>query len=87
MTTLTALRKRTAWRMLAVGLCLAASACVAATTRVVYPLTTLEDIDSRYEYDWAVLRMALEKPSRVTARSSCANPPMPCHLSAWRRSC
>lgn len=61
MTTLTALRKRTAWRMLAVGLCLAASACVAATTRVVYPLTTLEDIDSRYEYDWAVLRMALEK--------------------------
>lgn len=61
MTTLNALSKRTAWRMLLAGLCLAAGTCAAATTRVVYPLTTLEDIDSRYEYDWAVLRVALEK--------------------------
>ncbi|MYM21774.1 hypothetical protein GTP46_03800 [Duganella sp. FT135W] len=29
--------------------------------RVVYPLTALDEVDSRYEYDWAVLRMALEK--------------------------
>lgn len=34
---------------------------MAATTRVVYPLTALDDIDSRYEYDWAVLRAALQK--------------------------
>jgi hypothetical protein len=32
-----------------------------AVTRVVYPLTSLDETDSRYEYDWAVLRMALQK--------------------------
>lgn len=49
------------WRALLAALCLAAGACNATTTRVVYPLTSLEDVDSRYEYDWAVLRMALQK--------------------------
>lgn len=29
--------------------------------RVVYPLTSVDDADSRYEYDWAVLRVALQK--------------------------
>lgn len=29
--------------------------------RVVYPLTSADDADSRYEYDWAVLRVALQK--------------------------
>lgn len=61
MTKLTALSTRTAWRMLVAGLCFAAGICTAATTHVVYPLTALEDVDSRYEYDWAVLRVALQK--------------------------
>jgi len=47
--------------MFAAALYLAAGGCMAATTRVVYPLTALEDVDSRYEYDWAVLRVALQK--------------------------
>ncbi|MRW83428.1 hypothetical protein GJ698_04905 [Pseudoduganella sp. FT26W] len=42
------------------ALWLAAGACGAAT-EVVYPLTSLDDADSRYEYDWAVLRVALQK--------------------------
>jgi hypothetical protein len=46
--------------LLAAALCLAAG-CALAATRLVYPLTSLDDIDSRYEYDWAVLRMAMEK--------------------------
>lgn len=47
--------------MLAAAMCLAAGCSMAATTRVVYPLTALDDVDSRYEYDWAVLRVALQK--------------------------
>jgi hypothetical protein len=46
--------------LLAAALCLAAGGALAAT-RLVYPLTSLDDIDSRYEYDWAVLRTAMEK--------------------------
>ena len=46
--------------LLAAALCLPASGAL-ALTRLVYPLTSLDDIDSRYEYDWAVLRMAMEK--------------------------
>ncbi|MRW91572.1 hypothetical protein GJ699_16380 [Duganella sp. FT80W] len=46
--------------LLLAALCLAGSAGAAAM-RVVYPLTTTGDVDSRYEYDWAVLRMALDK--------------------------
>jgi len=61
MKTLTALSKRAARSMLLAAICLFAGSCNAAATRVVYPLTTLDDVDSRYEYDWAVLRMALEK--------------------------
>lgn len=37
-----------------------AAASGAAATHVVYPLTSA-DADSRYEYDWAVLRVALQK--------------------------
>jgi ABC-type amino acid transport substrate-binding protein len=32
-----------------------------AGTHVVYPLTSADDSDSRYDYDWAVLRTALDK--------------------------
>ena len=46
--------------LLAAALCLAAGVADAATS-LVYPLTSLDDIDSRYDYDWAVLRVALEK--------------------------
>jgi hypothetical protein len=46
--------------MLLAALWLAAGSC-GAVTRVVYPLTSLDDSDSRYEYDWAVLRVALQK--------------------------
>ncbi|NRR31741.1 ABC transporter substrate-binding protein [Oxalobacteraceae bacterium] len=34
-----------------------------ANTNIVYPLTAI-GIDSRYDYDWAVLRSALEKTTR-----------------------
>lgn len=34
---------------------------VGAATRLVYPLTSADDADSRYDYDWAVLRTALQK--------------------------
>src|SRR5450830_681524 len=47
--------------ILCLALWLVASACSAAIN-VVYPLTSADDdADSRYEYDWAVLRMALQK--------------------------
>lgn len=46
--------------LLAAALCLAAGVAGAAA-HLVYPLTSLDDIDSRYDYDWAVLRVALEK--------------------------
>ena len=52
--------KYRAWRLLLATLWLAAGVCGAAT-EVVYPLTSLDDADSRYEYDWAVLRVALQK--------------------------
>ncbi|MYM70837.1 hypothetical protein GTP56_01325 [Duganella sp. FT134W] len=42
------------------ALWLAAGSCGAAM-QVVYPLTSAEAVDSRYDYDWAVLRMALKK--------------------------
>lgn len=61
MTTLDVFSARTACRMLLTALCLAAACSAGATTRVVYPLTSLDDVDSRYEYDWAVLRVALQK--------------------------
>jgi ABC-type amino acid transport substrate-binding protein len=47
--------------MLLGALCLAAAGHAVAATRLVYPLTSLDDIDSRYDYDWAVLRTAMEK--------------------------
>jgi ABC-type amino acid transport substrate-binding protein len=47
--------------LLAAALCLYGAFAGAATTRVVYPLTSADDADSRYEYDWAVLRAALQK--------------------------
>lgn len=47
-------------RMLLAALWLAAGGCAAATS-VTYPLTSLDDADSRYEYDWAVLRTALQR--------------------------
>lgn len=50
-----------AWRTLLMALWLAAGSAAAAPARVVYPLTSLNDVDSRYEYDWAVLRVALQK--------------------------
>lgn len=46
--------------MLLAAFWLTAASCTAATS-VVYPLTSIDDADSRYEYDWAVLRMALQK--------------------------
>ncbi|WP_090186190.1 MULTISPECIES: ABC transporter substrate-binding protein [unclassified Duganella] len=51
---------RNTWRMLLLASWLTAASC-GAVTRVVYPLTSLDDADSRYEYDWAVLRAALQK--------------------------
>ena len=49
------------WTLLA-GLCLAAPpAAVAAAPTVVSYVPTGATVDSRYEYDWAVLRAALEK--------------------------
>lgn len=47
--------------MMALALCLYSAVAAAAVTHVVYPLTSNGDVDSRYEYDWAVLRMALQK--------------------------
>ncbi|MPQ59565.1 hypothetical protein [Duganella sp. FT27W] len=56
--------RRKTWRLLlAAGLLLCgapARAAVAAPTILTYPLTS-EGVDSRYDYEWAVLRMALEK--------------------------
>ncbi|WP_229256872.1 substrate-binding periplasmic protein [Duganella lactea] len=48
------------WPLLLTALWLVAGAA-GAMNRLVYPLTTLDDADSRYEYDWAVLREALRK--------------------------
>jgi ABC-type amino acid transport substrate-binding protein len=53
-------QKRNASYLWVAALWLAAGAC-GAVTEVVYPLTSLDDADSRYEYDWAVLRVALQK--------------------------
>ena len=48
-------------KLLCLALWLVAGACGAAMS-VVYPLTSVDDdADSRYDYDWAVLRMALQK--------------------------
>jgi ABC-type amino acid transport substrate-binding protein len=52
--------KPAAWRGLLAALWLVATSC-GATTRVVYPLTSMDELDSRYDYDWAVLRVALQK--------------------------
>ena len=52
--------RRFSWRLLLTAFCLAAGAA-GANTHVVYPLTSQDDLDSRYDYDWAVLRTALEK--------------------------
>ncbi|MBV7536419.1 hypothetical protein KW842_11645 [Duganella sp. sic0402] len=46
--------------MLLAACWLAAGSC-GAVTRLVYPLTSVDDADSRYDYDWAVLRVALQK--------------------------
>ncbi len=50
-------RKRVWLGVLLAALCLHAG----AGTHVVYPLTSADDSDSRYDYDWAVLRTALDK--------------------------
>ena len=47
------------WRALLLASCMAAAPAWAAT-HLTYPLTS-DGIDSRYDYDWAVLRAALEK--------------------------
>lgn len=47
--------------MLVASWCLSVGCCSAAAMRVVYPLTTFDEIDSRYEYEWAVLRVAMQK--------------------------
>nr|WP_315248518.1 hypothetical protein [uncultured Duganella sp.] len=60
MTKFEALKKHIRWPMLLAALYLAAGSA-GAVTRVVYPLTSLDDADSRYDYDWAVLRTALQK--------------------------
>lgn len=59
--------RRKAWRLLlaaglAPGAAMDAFAAVAAPTTLTYPLTS-EGVDSRYDYEWAVLRTALEKSS------------------------
>jgi ABC-type amino acid transport substrate-binding protein len=49
---------------LSLGLCMSAGDTLAApkaVTHVVYPTTSADDMDSRYDYDWAVLRTALTK--------------------------
>ena len=50
---------RGAWQALLLASCLVAMPGRAAT-QLTYPLTS-DGIDSRYDYDWAVLRTALEK--------------------------
>ncbi|MQA20507.1 ABC transporter substrate-binding protein [Rugamonas rivuli] len=50
---------RGAWQALLLASCLVAAPGRAAT-QLTYPLTS-DGIDSRYDYDWAVLRTALEK--------------------------
>ncbi|RFP10883.1 MULTISPECIES: ABC transporter substrate-binding protein [unclassified Duganella] len=50
---------RRAWSMLLLAACVVAAPAWAAT-HLTYPLTS-DGIDSRYDYDWAVLRAALEK--------------------------
>lgn len=52
-------RLRGIWRALPLLFCMDAPPAWAAT-HLTYPLTS-EGIDSRYDYDWAVLRAALEK--------------------------
>ncbi|GJI95410.1 hypothetical protein RugamoR57_21280 [Duganella caerulea] len=47
------------WRALLLASCMIAAPGFAAT-HLTYPLTS-DGIDSRYDYDWAVLRAALEK--------------------------
>jgi len=59
-------RRKTWQLLLAAGLtpgaAMNALAAVAAPTTLIYPLTS-EGVDSRYDYEWAVLRTALEKSS------------------------
>jgi ABC-type amino acid transport substrate-binding protein len=59
--------RRKTWQLLlaaglAPGAAMDALAAVAAPTTLIYPLTS-EGVDSRYDYEWAVLRTALEKSS------------------------
>lgn len=54
-----AYKSRGIWRALLLASCMIAAPCLAAT-HLTYPLTS-DGIDSRYDYDWAVLRAALEK--------------------------
>ncbi|RFP22980.1 hypothetical protein D0T25_07770 [Duganella sp. BJB488] len=54
-----AYKLRGIWRALLLASCMIAAPCQAAT-HLTYPLTS-DGIDSRYDYDWAVLRAALEK--------------------------
>ena len=50
-------RKRVVLGVLLAVSCLHAN----AATHIVYPLTSADETDSRYDYDWAVLRAALDK--------------------------
>jgi ABC-type amino acid transport substrate-binding protein len=52
--------KRAHWYALLAALCLCCSAASQAVNHIVYPLTG-GGIDSRYDYEWAVLRTALQK--------------------------
>lgn len=54
-----AIGRRARWHALLAALCLCCAAGQAAT-HIVYPLTG-GNVDSRYDYDWAVLRTALQK--------------------------
>jgi len=70
-----AYRHQAAWSTLSAALLTALSLCAnyahatgapkddtpQAVTHIVYPLTSGDDMDSRYDYDWAVLRVAMTK--------------------------
>jgi ABC-type amino acid transport substrate-binding protein len=67
--------------LLAAALCLAAGVA-GATTSLVYPLTNVDDMDSRYDYDWAVLRVAMEK---TVPRFGPFELQQSTHVMSWQR--
>ena len=55
-----AIGRRARWNALLAAVCLCCAVASQAATHIVYPLTG-GGVDSRYDYDWAVLRTALQK--------------------------